>query len=151
MFGLLPYQELFLMSAGLAALMVLLSKFLTNQAELRNVRHSTSALKEKLSRARKSGDAKEMARVNADMLRMSQKQFRENMKPMFASLFIFVIALGWLGSTFGGIEVALPFALPLLVATFPPVAFTATLNWFWWYLITILPVSMTLRKMLDVV
>ncbi len=149
-FGLLPFQELLLFSAGLSVLMALLTKFLTNQKELRNLRHSMKDMRDKLSRAQKAGNTKEMSRLNSEMLRMSQKQFRENMKPMFISLFIFIFALGWFGTRYADLTLALPFAVPLLVQAFPPFVMSTTLNWFWWYLIVVIPSSMTVRKLLDI-
>jgi uncharacterized membrane protein (DUF106 family) len=149
-FGLLPYQELLIFSIGLSVLMALLTKFLTNQKELKNVKHTMKVMREKISKAQKSGDTKEMSRLNSEMLKVSQKQFRENMKPMFISLFIFVFALGWFASRYEDLSLSLPFVLPLLVPSFPPIEFSSVLNWFWWYLILVIPSSMAVRKLLDI-
>lgn len=149
-FGLLPFQELLVFSIALSVLMALLTKFLTNQKDLRNIKHSLKSMREKLSKAQKAGDTKEMTRLNSEMLKMSQKQFRENMKPMFISLFIFVFAIGWFAARYEELSLTLPFALPLLVPAFPPVVFSSALNWFWWYLFLVIPTSMTVRKLLDI-
>ena len=149
-FGLMPFEELLIFSIGLSVLMAVLTRFLTNQKELKTIRHSTKVLRERLSKAQKSGDMKEMSKLNSEMLKMSQKQFRENMKPMIFSLLIFVFALGWFGTRYADLTLALPFAIPLLVQAFPPLVFSTTLNWFWWYLIVIIPSSMTVRKLMDI-
>ena len=76
-----------------------------------------------------------------DMLKSSNKQLKHTMKPLFVSMIVFITAFQFLGATYAELVVMLPFALPFL---------GMELNWFWWYLIVIMPSSITLRRFFDI-
>jgi uncharacterized membrane protein (DUF106 family) len=140
-FGLPGYQEVFLISIALSLLMVLLTKLLTNQDAIRKAKREMKFYQEKIKKAQSSGDTALVSKLSNDMLKSSGKQMKENMKPMFLSIIIFMIALGWLGAQYAGLVIPLPINLPFL---------GHELNWFWWYLIIVFPANFILRKMLGV-
>jgi uncharacterized membrane protein (DUF106 family) len=211
--ALLPYQEIFLWSIGLSLLMTIISKFLANQQEMRRAKKDMAFYREKATKAQKSGDLKKANEYTSEMLKASQKQFRQNLKPMMLSFLIFIIALGWLGSAYGDVVVSLSNSTNLLftyqgvshkmqlegnltkvdlnldgqfsqeealaqgsvfsyggmdwkvdivpdkeirlqaiVAQSPfTIPFIGSeLNWFWLYIIIVLPLSMVFRKLLNV-
>ena len=140
-FGLPGYQEVLIISLALSLLMVILTKLLTNQDEIKKAKREMKFYQEKIKKAQKAGDNQTVSKLSNDMLKASSKQLRQSMKPMLVSLIIFVIALGWLAAEYGELVINLPITLPFL---------GAELNWFWWYLIIVLPTSFIFRKMLGV-
>ena len=141
-FGLPAYQEIFLLSIGLSVIMTLASKFLANQAELKKVKKDMDFYREKSMKAQKSGDTKKATEYTSEMLKASQKQFRYTLKPMLFSFMIVILAASWFGTAFGDVKILSPVNIPFL---------GSELNWFWWYILIVLPFSTIFRKLLDVV
>lgn len=140
-FGLPGYQEVLIISIFLSLLMVILTRLLTNQDEIRKAKREMQFYQDKIKKLQESGDKEAVSKLSNDMLKASGKQLRQSMKPMFISLIIFAIALWWLGTTYGELVVSIPFAIPFIGAEF---------NWFWWYLVIVLPTSFLFRKILNV-
>ncbi|MEM5812117.1 MAG: DUF6435 family protein [Candidatus Aenigmatarchaeota archaeon] len=138
---LLPYQEIFIWAVGLSVLTLLISKFLGNQQEIKKARKEMEFYREKAMKAQKSGDIKKANEYTSEMLKASQRQFRHNLRPMMVSFFVFLIALGWLNTSYAGVKIISPIPIPFL---------GYELGWLWWYIIVVLPMSMLFRKMLDV-
>jgi uncharacterized membrane protein (DUF106 family) len=130
-----------LWSVGLSSVMTILSKILTNQKDLKKIKNEMAFFKEKMEKARKSGETAKAEQFMNDMLKSSNKQLKQTMKPLFASMIIFFTAFQFLGATYADVVIALPFTFPFL---------GAEVNWFWWYLIVVMPSSMLLRKFFDV-
>ena len=141
MFGFQGYQEVMIISILLALFSVLLSKFLTNQEVLKKAKEEIELYRKKSTEAQKEGDMKKANKYMSEMIKASQKQMRENMKPMMFSFIMFILAFSWLGANYSDLLVSLPFTVPFL---------GKEINWFWWYLIIIIPMSMFFRKILDV-
>jgi uncharacterized membrane protein (DUF106 family) len=139
--GLPDYQEIFLFSLGLSLLMTLASKFLANQQKMKQVRRDMDFHRKKASEAQKAGDAKKANEHMSDMLKASQSQFRHNMKPMMFSFLIVILAASWFGAAYAESKILSPVSIPFV---------GAELNWFWWYLLIVLPFSTFFRKVLDV-
>ena len=136
-----PFIELMIWSLGLSSVSVLLTKVLTNQKDLKKIKNEMSFFKEKMDKAKKIGDTAKAEQFMNDMLKSSNKQLKHTMKPMFASMIIFITAFQFIGAAYVDLVVLLPVALPFI-------GFEA--NWFWWYLIVVMPSSMLLRKFFDV-
>ena len=139
--GLPLYQELFLITIVLSFIMSVMSRLLTDQNKIRKIKEDMKFYREKAGKAQKSGDLKKANEYTSQMMKASQGQFKENMKPMLLSFVIFIAALGWFRVEYASLEVLSPISIPFI---------GASLNWFWWYLIIILPSSMIFRKVLDV-
>ena len=141
MFGFQGYQEVMIISILLALFSVLLSKFLANQEVLKKAKEEIELYRKKSTEAQKEGDMKKANKYMSEMMKASQKQMKENMKPMMFSFIMFILAFSWLGANYSDLLVSLPFTVPFL---------GKEINWFWWYLIIIIPMSMFFRKILDV-
>lgn len=140
-FGLPGYQEILIISILLSLLMAILTKILTNQDEIKRAKREMQFYQDKVKKAQASGDKDTVAKLSNDMLKASGKQLKQSMKPMFISLIIFAIAFWWLGTTYAEIVILIPFPIPFIGAEF---------NWFWWYLVVVLPTGFLFRKIMDV-
>jgi len=122
---------------ALSLVVAILYKLLTNQDEMKKVKEEMKYFKERADQARKDGDTTKMNQYTNDMLKISSKQFKHTMKPMFASMFVFIIVLGWFGVAFGEVLINTPFA-------------GFQLSWFYWYIIIAIPATMVFRKLMGV-
>ncbi len=140
--GLLPYQEIFVLSVALSLITTLGSRFLANQNDLKKAKKDMEFYRNKSTRAQKSGDLKKMNEYTSEMMKASSKQLRLNMKPMMFSFLIVILAASWFAATYADVRVASPIPIPVL---------GSELNWFYWYLIVVFPFTMIFRKLLDIV
>jgi uncharacterized membrane protein (DUF106 family) len=100
--GLPGYQEVLIWSLILSLIMVILQKYLTNQNEIRNLKNDMKRYQDRINKATKSGDRKEANKLTSEMMKLSGKQFHQNMKPMMVSMIIFLGALWMFGGFYGG-------------------------------------------------
>jgi uncharacterized membrane protein (DUF106 family) len=100
--GLPGYQEVLVWSLILSLIMVILQKYLTNQNEIRNLKNEMKRYQERINKATKSGDRKEANKLTSEMMKLSGKQFHQNMKPMMVSMVIFLGAIWMIGGIYGG-------------------------------------------------
>ena len=136
-----PIVEVLLFSIGLSLLMIILTRILTNQKEIKHIRNEMNFFKEKMNKAKKAGDLAKAEQFMNDMLKSSNKQLKHTMKPLLVSMIVFITAFQFLGAVYSELVVILPVALPFL---------GAEINWFWWYFIIIIPSSMFLRRFFDI-
>lgn len=136
----LPFQDVLIVSLILSLVMSVIYRVLVNPEDIRKIKREMEFYREKVNKAQKSGNKGEVNKYTNEMLKMSGKQMGKTMRPMFASMIIFLVALSWLGSTYAEMMVNLPFSI---------FGFTE-LNWFWWYLIITLPCTIVFRKALGV-
>ena len=136
-----PMLELLLISIGLSLLLAVLYRFLTDPEEIRKAKREMEFYREKSKKAQKAGDMEEVKKLTNDMMKASQKQMSQTMKPMFASMVIFFVVLGWLATAYAELAIPAPFAIPFI---------GNSLNWFWWYLIIVIPANLVFRKALGV-
>jgi uncharacterized membrane protein (DUF106 family) len=133
--------EELLISSIVIFVLVMVYKLFVNQSELKELKEK---LKECQSRSKElqKTNPEEAKRAMADMLNLSNKQLRMNMKPMFVSLLISVVVVfPILPNLFPGSVVMLPFSLPYFGNDF---------GWLAWYLIVSLPLNSIFRKFLGV-
>jgi uncharacterized membrane protein (DUF106 family) len=140
-FGFPAYQEIFLLSIGLSITMTLASKFLANQQEMKKAKGDMEFFRTKASQAQKAGDLKKSNEYMSEMLKASQRQFRSSMRPMMFSFVIVILAASWFASAYADVMILSPVSIPFI---------GSELNWFWWYIIIVLPFSTIFRKLLDV-
>ena len=136
-----PFIELLLWSTLLALITALLYRLLTKPSEMRRIKAEMNDLKERSGKAQKAGDAKEASRLMSEMMKANSAVFRMNMKPMMASMLLFILVLGWLAARFELMSIAVPFYIPFIGSSF---------NWFWWYFIVVLAGNFIFRKLLGV-
>ena len=145
-----PIQEVILITLILSVVMAILYRLLTKPGEVRKLKADMSHYKEEMSKAQKAGDREKASKFMSEQMNANKKLLSLTMRPNIFSFGIFIIALGWLASTYAELVVLLPILLPVLSWEFPFITLTMTYNWFWLYLIVILPSSMFFRKMLGV-
>jgi uncharacterized membrane protein (DUF106 family) len=136
-----PFMELLIWSTLLALATALMYRFLTKPAEMRRLKAEMNDLKTRANRAQKSGDAKEASRLMSEMMKGQSAVMRMTMKPMMASMLMFLLVLGWLTTSFQTLSIAAPFSIPFIGASF---------NWFWWYFFVVLAGNFAFRKLLGV-
>ena len=127
-----------LISAVIVFIITLFYKFLINQNELRELK---SNLKEKQSKVKElqKTNPQEANKVLNEVLALSNKQFRMNMKPMLLTLVVVGLALPYVGQLFPGAVVKLPFYLPYFENDF---------GWLMWYIIVSVPLGQLFRKLI---
>lgn len=141
MFGLMEYQEIFILTLALTLLTSVIHKRFTRQNVLKKIKDDLTFYKERMKSAQKSGDIKTANEMMKAMLSLNKKYFMASMKPMIISLVIFTVVLFAFGIIYAEAVIKLPINIPLL---------GNELNWFWWYFMVAIPFSMIFRKLLDV-
>jgi len=119
----------------LSLVISVLYKLLTDQNAMKNIKEEMNQLKKKADEAKKDGDMAKMNKYTGEMLKVSSQQFKHTMKPMFVSMFVFIIAVGWFGAIFANLVVETPFA-------------GIELSWILWYIIITLPATTVFRKLM---
>ncbi|MBI4173237.1 MAG: DUF106 domain-containing protein [Candidatus Aenigmarchaeota archaeon] len=144
---LLPFQELMLISIALALTTSVIYRLFIKPADLRRMKDDMEAYRRRMSEAQKSGKEEETKKFMDEFFKLQREHLRLMMKPMMVSSLIFLVPFFCafesvcLPTMYENVAVQMPFAIPFLGSTF---------NWFWWYLITIIPSSFIIRKLLGV-
>ena len=79
------FIEITLISLALAFVLSLLYRFLTKPGEMRRIKKEMKFYQDKSKEAQKAGDTAKANEYMKDMMKASQQQFKQNMKPMMAS------------------------------------------------------------------
>ena len=132
--------EELLASIVITLLITLFYKFLINQNDARQLKAS---MKEKQAKAKElqKTNPQEANRVVNEMMALSSKQMKMNMKPMLLTFVLVGITLPYFAQAFPGDVVSLPVSIPFL---------GSSLNWFWWYVLVSIPLGYFFRKILGV-
>ncbi|RLI98566.1 MAG: hypothetical protein DRO99_00425 [Candidatus Aenigmatarchaeota archaeon] len=126
---------------GLSLALAILYRLLTDPQEMRRIKAEMKRLQDKSKKAQKAGNMEEVNAITGELLKQSQKQFSQNMKPMMASMLIFFVFLGWVGAQYSELVVNMPFYIPFI---------GSQTTWFVWYIIITLPSTFFFRKLLGV-
>lgn len=140
-FGFPGFMEIFGISMLMSMGSVLISKFVGDQSAVRNLKADMKKLNERIKKAQKAGNTKEMNKHSGDLMKLSGKQFQLNMKPMMVSMVLFIGMFWFFGAFYTGLVVQVPFSIPFI---------GNQLGWFHWYLIIVIPMSFLFRKVLAV-
>ena len=127
-----------LISAVIVFIITLFYKFLINQNELRELKSNLREKQAKVKELQKT-NPQEANKVLTEVLNLSNKQFRMNMKPMLLTLVVVGLALPYVGQLFPGAVVKLPFYLPYFENDF---------GWLMWYIIVSVPLGQLFRKLI---
>jgi uncharacterized membrane protein (DUF106 family) len=119
--------------------------FLVDQEKLKGMRNEMSEYNKKLLQARKTGNKKELRKLEAKGKKIKQQQAEMTgmtMKPMFMTIIPIMIFFGWVRAqpVASELVIDLPFSLPY---------FGDTLGWLGWYFLCSFFFSQTFRKVLD--
>jgi uncharacterized membrane protein (DUF106 family) len=140
MFNLPVSIEELLFSAIITFVITLIYKFLTNQSEMKQLKVNMKEKQAKIKELQKTNPQEANKMLN-EVMALSSKQMRMNMKPMLLTLVVVSIALPWFGQAFPGAVVKLPFTLPYFENDF---------GWLAWYIIVSIPLGILFRKLLRV-
>jgi len=139
MFNLIPLEE-FIFSAVITFIITIIYKFLANQNEIRQLKANLKEKQAQIKELQKTNPQEANKMLN-EVMTLSSKQMRINMKPMLLTLVVVGITLPWLGQAFPGVVVKLPFTLPYFENDF---------GWLAWYIIVSIPLGAYFRKLLRV-
>ncbi len=119
--------------------------FLVDQQKLKEIRNELSDYNKKLLQARKTGNKKEIKKLETKGKRIKQQQAEMTgmtMKPMFLTIIPLMLFFGWVRvqPQAADLVIDLPFTLPY---------FGDTLGWLGWYFLCSILFSQVLRKVLD--
>jgi uncharacterized membrane protein (DUF106 family) len=140
-FGLPGYIEVLAISVAMALATVMVSKLASNQRAIRNLKAEMKSLNERVKKAQKAGDTKEMNRHSSELMKLSGRQMQMNMKPMMISLMLFMAMFWFFGAYYTELVIPSPVNIPFV---------GNQLGWFHWYIIIVLPGSFLFRKLLGV-
>jgi uncharacterized membrane protein (DUF106 family) len=133
--------EIMLWTIGLSFVLAVIYRLLTKPEEMRRIKANMKEIQAKVKHAQKSGDTGQVSALTSEMLKGSQQQFTQNMKPMMVSMLIFFVFIGFLRAQYQGILITLPFAVPFI---------GSVIGWFKWYIVITLPFTLFFRKLLGV-
>lgn len=135
------FIQITLISLALSFVLSLLYLLLTKPGEMRRIKEEMAYYRKKSSEAQKAGNKEKANEYLKESMKLTQQQFKQNMKPMMASMLIFIIILGWMHGAFTDVLVLLPVTIPIA---------GNDLGWFWWYILLTIPCTMLFRKLLGV-
>ena len=141
MFGMLAFEEIFIWAIFVSVFMAIIYRVFVKPDEIAEIKKDIKFYKDKISAANKVGDTQKSQEFLGEMMKVNQRMFAKNMKPMIVSM-LFAIAVLWLiGQEYTNIFTTLPFALPFV---------GSKLSWLWWYVLVTFPFSIFFRKLLGV-
>ena len=119
--------------------------FLVDQEKVKRIRKESSEFQKRLIAAQKSGNKKELRKMEARKKKVQQQQAEMTgmtMKPMMLTFVPIIVFFGWVRAQPEALELVidLPFTLPY---------FGDTLGWLGWYILCSFFFTQTLRKLLD--
>jgi len=142
--------EVMVWTLCLSFVLAIIYRVLTNPTEMKRIKSNMKEIQEKVKKAQKSGDMQQVNALTSEMLKGSQQQFAQNMKPMMVSMLLFFVFIGWLNAQYTDLMVRLPITFVTFVWSFPPIALATEYSYLGWYIIITIPATFFFRKMLGV-
>jgi len=139
-FGLIAAVEELVIAAAIVFVITLFYKFLINQNALKELKNEQKEKQQKIKELQKTNPVEANKMLN-DVLKLTNKQMRMNMKPMIPTFILVIILLPWVAQLFPGAVVKLPINLPYFGSDF---------GWLAWYIIVSMPLNQLFRKMMGV-
>ncbi|MEM5798180.1 MAG: EMC3/TMCO1 family protein [Candidatus Aenigmatarchaeota archaeon] len=112
-----------------------------NPSEMRDLKKQIEKYRIEADKARKNNEKEKAEKLMNEMLKVSQKQLRLNLKPLMISGIVFLLTLSWMSRYFTGFEISLPFSIVFL---------GNSISWFLWYILLAITSTQIFRKLLDV-
>jgi len=100
--------NILLFSLALSLILTLLTKFLTNQKEVKGIKSKVAGFRQQIKDAQKAGDSAQVKRLSDEMFKASKGQFKYSTKSMFVSMIVVIIAFGWLQASYDKMPVTFP-------------------------------------------
>ncbi|MCK5023137.1 MAG: DUF106 domain-containing protein [Candidatus Aenigmarchaeota archaeon] len=125
---LLPYQEVLIWGLIISFVLSVVYRIFTNPKEMKQIKKDMKFYKEKSKEAQKKKDIKKVNEYNSDMMKLSQKQMSKTMKPMFISMAVVLLLLGYINNTYNGVLVELDQDDATMYGTFAYMGFSHDLK-----------------------
>ena len=123
-----PRIGLVLISFLITLVMTLVTKFLTDQKRMKELKEVQKSCQIQLKDSK--GDFKRQTEIQSEMMKCSMEMMKFSFKPMFITFIPLLILFAWIRGIFVLTEISS--------------------TWLWWYLISGIVASISLRKILDV-
>ncbi|NOX71852.1 MAG: DUF106 domain-containing protein [Candidatus Micrarchaeota archaeon] len=157
MLGLLAFEEIMIWGIFVAFITAIIYRIFVKPSEIASIKKDIQFYKKKISAANKIGDTKKSQELLGEMMKVNQRMFAKNMKPMMVTLLVFGSLYMFLAQEYINALIHLPFPFPF----FENFAIWNPLSWFnwklWtetnfigWYILLVLPFSMLFRKLFGV-
>jgi uncharacterized membrane protein (DUF106 family) len=104
----LPHIEIFLWALLISFIISLIYRIFTKPEEIRQLKKDMTFYRGKLKEAQKNKDTKKMNDYSSEMMKLSQKQMKHNMKPMFITMGVVIILLGFIHNAYSVVAVETP-------------------------------------------
>jgi len=134
-----PVAEL-IIAAFIIFIITLFYRFLVDQNKVRELKTKLKEKQQEAKEVQKTNPKQANALMN-EVLKLTNRQFKMNLKPLIFVFILVIILLPWVASVFPGVVVLLPFSLPFL---------GNDLGWLMWYIIISLPLNQLFRKFMGV-
>ena len=137
-----------LISAVLTFVITLIYRFLANQGEIKQLKLHMKEKQAQVKELQKTNPS-EATKLTAEIVELSSKQMRHNMKPMLLTLVVVSIALPWMGGIFSDTIFKLPFEFPKFLSWL--IGSSGWIRpWLAWYVLVSIPFGVYFRKILGV-
>ena len=118
---------------------MLINKILVNQESLRSIKQQMDFHKNKANEAQKQKNTQEANEHMNKMLSLNKEYFNHSMKPMFASMLLFIFIFPWVSARFQNLVIL----LPLINIHLPG-------GWLGWYILVSIFSTFVFKKILGV-
>ena len=119
-----PRIAIIIFSFLVTLFITIVTYYMTDRVRMKELKEKQKALRKEIKKHR--DNPQKMMELNKQMMEDMPEQLKHSFKPMMVTMIPIIIMFGWLRSTFTDI-------LP---------------SWFWWYMISSIVFSMSLRKVL---
>ena len=128
-----PIYAIIIISSIVTFISTMLTKHLTDQSHLRELKARQKELKEKMNKHKDNPSV--MSEIQSEMLQISMTMAKSSFKPFFITAIPFLILFYWMSGVFG----------PLIPGKwlFP--------HWVWYYLVASVVSNIFFRKVMNVV
>jgi len=121
-------------SGGLALLSSLIRMAVLDMEKMKDIKERLKEQQKIIKEATKKGQIKKAQKAQEELMKLTIENLKHGMKPMIYTIIPFILIFGWLKGEYGNAGT---------VATL----FGFNLDWFWWYLISAMIISMILNKL----
>ena len=124
-----PRVSIILIGVVLTFFSTIVTKWLTNQEHLKQLKARQKEAQKEMKECRKSGDTCKMEELNSEVLKITMTMMKSSFRPMFVTMIPFLIVIYWIREVYAPVE---------------------GFSWFWWYLGGALISSIVFRRVLKV-
>mgnify|MGYP001233169240 CR=1 FL=1 len=119
-----PRISIIIFSFLVTLFITVVTYYMTDRTRMKELKNKQKSLRKEIKKHR--DNPQKMMELNKQMMEDMPEQLKHSFKPMLVTMIPIIIMLGWLRGTYTGI-------LP---------------GWFWWYMISSIVFSISLRKIL---